>query len=89
MLDIKMIREQAAQVRERLATRGAGDEAKVDEALALDDRRRALLVEVEGLKSQRNRISKEIGVLMGQKTVAGETILAELGQQLLIEGVSQ
>lgn len=28
-------------------------------------------------------------VLMGQKTVAGETILAETGQQLLIEGVSQ
>ena len=28
-------------------------------------------------------------VLMGQKVVAGETVLAELGQQLLIEGVSQ
>jgi phosphatidylserine decarboxylase len=28
-------------------------------------------------------------VLMGQKIVAGETVLAELGQQLLIEGVSQ
>ncbi|WP_209347335.1 phosphatidylserine decarboxylase [Pontixanthobacter sp. CEM42] len=28
-------------------------------------------------------------VLLGQKTVAGETVLAELGQQNLIEGVSQ
>lgn len=28
-------------------------------------------------------------VLMGQKVVAGETVLAELGQQLLIEGISQ
>ena len=28
-------------------------------------------------------------VLMGQKVVAGETVLAETGQQLLIEGVSQ
>ncbi|MFM5884971.1 MAG: phosphatidylserine decarboxylase, partial [Novosphingobium sp.] len=28
-------------------------------------------------------------VLMGQKTIAGETILAEVGQQPLIEGVAQ
>ena len=28
-------------------------------------------------------------VLMGQKVIAGETVLAELGQALLIEGVSQ
>ena len=28
-------------------------------------------------------------VLLGQKIVAGETVLAELGQQLLIEGVTQ
>ncbi len=28
-------------------------------------------------------------VLLGQKVIAGETVLAELGQQLLIEGVSQ
>ena len=28
-------------------------------------------------------------VLMGQKTIAGETVLAEIGQQPLIEGVSQ
>jgi phosphatidylserine decarboxylase len=28
-------------------------------------------------------------ILMGQKVVAGETVLAEIGQQKLIEGVSQ
>ena len=28
-------------------------------------------------------------VLLGQKMVAGETVLAELGQQLMIEGISQ
>lgn len=28
-------------------------------------------------------------VLMGQKVIAGETVLAEIGEQLLIEGVSQ
>ena len=33
--------------------------------------------------------SGEPRVLMGQKIVAGETVLAEIGQQPLIEGISQ
>jgi seryl-tRNA synthetase len=70
MLDIKLIRENTAAIRERLATRAAGDEKKIDEALGYDDRRRALLAEVEKLKAERNRASKEIGALMGQKKLA-------------------
>src|SRR5690348_1281084 len=67
MLDIKLIRERADFVRQRLALRGAGDEAHIDEILRLDDQRRKTLGEVENLKAQRNRASKEIGALMGQK----------------------
>ena len=67
MLDIKLIREQADYVRERLASRGAGDEQKLDEIIALDKARRGHLSEVETLKEQRNRASKEIGALIGQK----------------------
>ena len=70
MLDIKLIREKTDFVRSRLATRGGGDETKIDELLKLDEQRRKLLVEVETLKSQRNRVSKEIGALMGQKKLA-------------------
>src|SRR5271154_4612095 len=70
MLDIKLIREHPEEVRRRLATRGAGDEARVDEVLKWDDQRRKALVEVEALKAQRNRVSKEIGALMGQKKAA-------------------
>ena len=70
MLDIKLIREKTDFVRSRLATRGAGDEAKIDELLKLDEQRRKFLAEVETLKSQRNRVSKEIGALMGQKKIA-------------------
>jgi len=69
MLDIKLIRDRADFVRQRLATRGAGDEARIDETLQLDEKRRKLLNEVESLKAQRNRASKEIGALMGQKKV--------------------
>jgi seryl-tRNA synthetase len=70
MLDIKLIREKTDFVRERLATRNAGDEKKIDEILALDEQRRKILNEVEQLKATRNRVSKEIGALMGQKKTA-------------------
>jgi seryl-tRNA synthetase len=70
MLDIRLIREQADTVRQRLSTRGGGDEVWIEEVLKLDERRRKLLAEVEGLKAQRNRVSKEIGALMGQKKIA-------------------
>lgn len=70
MLDIRLIRENADFVRERLATRHGGDEAKISEALALDEQRRKFLGEVERLKATRNRVSKEIGALMGQKKLA-------------------
>ena len=70
MLDIKLIREKPDFVRQRLATRGAGDEKLVDAILQADEHRRKFLAEVETLKSQRNRVSKEIGALMGQKKIA-------------------
>ena len=67
MLDIKLIREQPDHVRERLAARGAGDGAKISEVLDLDEQRRKALMEVEQLKAERNKVSKEIGALMAQK----------------------
>ncbi|MEI6075365.1 MAG: serine--tRNA ligase [Verrucomicrobiota bacterium] len=70
MLDIKLIREKTDFVRQRLATRGAGDDARIDQLLKLDEQRRKSLAEVETLKSLRNRVSKEIGALMGQKKIA-------------------
>ncbi len=70
MLDIKMLRDRPEEARERLATRQGGDEAKVSEVLALDDRRRTGLAEVEQLKARRNSVSKEIGALMAQKQMS-------------------
>jgi seryl-tRNA synthetase len=86
MLDIKLIREKPDFVRQRLATRGAGDEALVERILQSDEQRRRLLAEVEALKSQRNRASKEIGALMGQKKIAEaeakKTETRELGDRI-------
>ncbi|MSU57586.1 MAG: serine--tRNA ligase [Pedosphaera sp.] len=70
MLDIKLIRERTDFVRQRLATLGAGDELLIDGILSADEARRKALGEVEALKATRNRVSKEIGALMGQKKLA-------------------
>jgi seryl-tRNA synthetase len=70
MLDIKLIREKPDFVRQRLASRGGQDVPKIDEILSLDDQRRKALAELEQLKANRNRVSKEIGALMGQKKTA-------------------
>ncbi|HEY5044160.1 MAG TPA: serine--tRNA ligase, partial [Verrucomicrobiae bacterium] len=70
MLDIKLIREKTDFVWQRLATRGAADEKLIDGILQADDQRRKILAEVETLKSQRNRGSKEIGALMSQTKLA-------------------
>ncbi len=70
MLDIKLIREQPDAVRQRLAMRGAGDENLVTELLRFDEERRRLVAEVENLKAERNRVSKEIGALIGKGMAA-------------------
>ncbi|HWY74805.1 MAG TPA: serine--tRNA ligase [Verrucomicrobiae bacterium] len=81
MLDIKLVRDQPDLVRQRLASRGAGDQLRIDELLRLDEKRRKLLAEVESLKAQRNRVSKEIGAMMGQKKLAeAEAKKAEASQ---------
>ena len=60
MLDINLLREQPEIVRQALAARQM-DGAAVDQVLELDERRRALIQEVENLKAERNAVSKEIG----------------------------
>jgi seryl-tRNA synthetase len=60
MLDIRLIREKPDVVRQALEKR-QGDASVVDSVLALDERRRDILGEVEKLKAERNTVSKEIG----------------------------
>ena len=60
MLDINLIREQPDLIREMLRKRQM-DDSVVDQVLALDQERRALIHKVENLKAERNVVSKEIG----------------------------
>jgi seryl-tRNA synthetase len=61
MLDIRLIREKPDFVRERLATRGGGDEAKIDDVLRVDAERRQTETALQQLNADRKRLSKEIG----------------------------
>ena len=65
VLDIKYIRQEPDAAKKRLAARGE-EAGRIDELLALDEQRRALVTEAETLQATRNAISKEIGALMGQ-----------------------
>ena len=67
MLDIKFVRENAEAVKENI--RKKFQDAKlplVDEVIALDRENRDIKGEVEALRANKNKISKEIGKLMGQ-----------------------
>jgi len=59
MLDINLIRENPELIRTSLKNRQM-DASPVDDILKLDEKRRALLTEVEKLKAERNAVSKEI-----------------------------
>src|SRR4051794_41890292 len=60
MLDLRAIRRDPDAVRAALARRRDGSEARLDEVLALDERRRELLPEVEGLRARQNDASQGI-----------------------------
>jgi seryl-tRNA synthetase len=68
VLDLKAIRRDPDAVRAALARRGDGSEARLDEVLRTDERRRALLPEVEGLRARQNEASQ--GIAQAKK--AGE-----------------
>ncbi len=67
MLDIKFIRENPDAVRENIRKKFQDSKLPlVDEVIDLDARRRAAIAEADQLRSDRNRLSKQIGMLMGQ-----------------------
>jgi seryl-tRNA synthetase len=85
MLDIRLIREKPDFVRERLATRGGGDEMKIDEVLRVDGKRRKLETSLQQLNADRKRLSKEIGTKRnsGGATAELEARVREVGEAIV------
>jgi seryl-tRNA synthetase len=59
MLDMKLIREEPERVREAMLKRQM-DPSPVDKILALDEKRRLLIQDVEDMRAERNAVSKAI-----------------------------
>ncbi|MEZ4601336.1 MAG: serine--tRNA ligase [Syntrophotaleaceae bacterium] len=70
MFDVKYLRDNLEQVRERLATRGG--EVDLGPFAELDGRRRTLLGESESLKAERNKVSALIGKTKDKSQVQDE-----------------
>ena len=67
MLDIKFVRENPDVVKENIKKKFQDSKLPlVDEVIELDKENREIKQELQGLQADRNRISKEIGKLMGQ-----------------------
>ena len=68
MIDIKFLRENPDAVKENIKKKFQDEKLPlVDEVIELDIRSRKAQQEADGLRADRNRISKQIGALMGQK----------------------
>lgn len=84
MLDIRLIRENPDLIKQRLANRSGDYASMVDEVLAIDSARRTAETERQKLQSDRNRISKEIGIAKknGQDTSAIEAEVRGIGTRI-------
>jgi seryl-tRNA synthetase len=83
MLDIRLIREQPDFVKSRLATRGGGDQLKIDEVLAVDAERRRLETALQQCNADRKRLSKEVGGARsrGEDSTALEERVRQIGDE--------
>ncbi|MBC1677965.1 serine--tRNA ligase [Listeria welshimeri] len=73
MLDVKLLRNNFEEVKQKLQNRGE-DLGEFEKFGELDKRRRTLIVETEALKSQRNEVSQEIAKLKREKQDADAKI---------------
>jgi seryl-tRNA synthetase len=84
MLDIRLLRENPGQIKERLQNRGGSLAPQVDAVLEIDEQRRNAETERQKLQSDRNRISKEIGMAKkkGEDTSTIEAEVRGIGQRI-------
>ncbi|HJA13362.1 MAG TPA: serine--tRNA ligase [Candidatus Mediterraneibacter merdipullorum] len=70
MLDIKFLRNNPEIVKQNIRNKFQDEKLPlVDEVIALDQRNREIKQEVEALRAEKNRASKQIGAMMAQKKI--------------------
>ena len=88
MLDIRFVREHPDEVKENIKKKFQDQKLPlVDEVIALDAEYRAAISEADNLRANRNKLSKQIGMLMGQakkdpsKAAEAEAVKAQVTAQ--------
>lgn len=86
MLDIKLIRDDPELVKKDIRDRGGEDTTVVDRVLELDTARRALLVEAEELKHQRNKAGEEIATIKREGGDSSEIVgrMKEISEKIKV-----
>ena len=82
MLDLKLIRGETEKVKKALGRRK--EVVDIDAIIAVDDKRRALLYEVEGLKAKQNEVTKKIPAMKkaGEDTTAVFAEMKEISEKI-------
>ena len=82
MLDIKFLRNNPDIVKQNIKNKFQDEKLPlVDEVIELDKRNREIKQEVEGLRADKNKASKQIGAMMGQKKFEeAEALKQKLGE---------
>lgn len=83
MLDIKLLRANLEEIKQKLAHRGE-DLSDFDQFEELDTKRRELIVKVEELKGKRNEVSQQVAALKREKKDADHLIkeMREVGEDI-------
>ena len=87
MLDIRFVRENPDIVKENIKKKFQDNKlALVDEVIELDAQSRAVKTEADNLRANRNKVSKEIGMLMAQgkkdEAMAAKSKVTEFSERL-------
>ncbi|MCF6411953.1 serine--tRNA ligase [Pseudalkalibacillus salsuginis] len=83
MLDLRFVRENFDEVKEKLSTRGE-DISGLDQFQELDEKRRELINKTEQLKSERNHVSKMVAEFKREKKDVDQLIkeMREVGEKI-------
>ncbi|MBQ9120067.1 MAG: serine--tRNA ligase [Lachnospiraceae bacterium] len=83
MLDLKFVRENPEIVKQNIKNKFQDNKLPlVDEVIELDVQSRAAKQEADNLRAERNKLSKQIGALMGQgKKDEAEAVKKQVGEQ--------
>ena len=81
MIDIRFLREHPEEVKENIRKKFQDEKLPlVDEVISLDEESRKTQAEADQLRGERNKVSKQIGALMGQgKKEEAEAAKAKVG----------